>query len=121
MSQFETLLRDSSLVISHGGAGTLINILRAGRVPVVMPRQRRYFEHVDDHQVELVEALEKEGRVVAVLEASELKESISKARRRNEQTTVPPNRQLIDLVTEAINELAPQFEIRSPKSAVRNS
>ena len=121
MPQFEALLRESNLVISHGGAGTLIHILRVGRVPVVMPRRRQYAEHVDDHQFELVEALQREGRVVAALEARDLRAAVDKARRKNEQPTAPSNRQLIDLVAVAINELAPQFATRIPKSEVRNS
>jgi UDP-N-acetylglucosamine transferase subunit ALG13 len=106
MSQFEALLRDSSLVISHGGAGTLINILRAGRVPVVMPRRREYSEHVDDHQVELIQALAKEGRVVPVFESGGLKGAVEEARHRNKQPQAQSNSQLVGLVARAIEELS---------------
>ena len=108
MSQFEALLRDSNLIISHGGAGTLINILRAGRVPVVMPRRQRYAEHVDDHQVELIQALAQEGRVVPVFESADLKVGVKEARRRNKQPRAQSNSQLVELVARAIEELSGQ-------------
>jgi len=108
MSQFEALLRDSSLIISHGGAGTLINILRAGRVPVVMPRRQQYAEHVDDHQVELIQALAQEGRVVPVFESADLKVGVNEARRRNKQPRAQSNSQLVELVARAIEELSGQ-------------
>lgn len=108
MPQFEALLRDSSLIISHGGAGTLINILRAGRVPVVMPRRQRYAEHVDDHQVELIQALAEQGRVVPVFESADLKVGVKEARRRNKQPRAQSNLQLVELVARAIEELSGQ-------------
>lgn len=108
MSQFEALLRDSSLIISHGGAGTLINILRAGRVPVVMPRRQRYAEHVDDHQIELIQALAEQGRVVPVFESADLKVGVKEARRRNKQPRAQSNLQLVELVARAIEELSGQ-------------
>jgi UDP-N-acetylglucosamine transferase subunit ALG13 len=108
MSQFEALLRDSSLIISHGGAGTLINILRAGRVPVVMPRRQQYAEHVDDHQVELIQALAEQGRVVPVFESADLKVGVKEARRRNNQLRAQSNSQLVELVARAIEELSGQ-------------
>ena len=105
MSQFEAMLSDSSLVICHGGAGTLINVLRAGRIPLVMPRRRQYSEHVDDHQVELVQALAVDGRVVPVFEAADLKDAILEARDRNKRSGPQRNSQLVGLVAKAIGEL----------------
>ena len=54
VDEFERLFREADLIICHAGAGTLIHALRLGKIPVVMPRQKRYREHVDDHQLDLV-------------------------------------------------------------------
>ena len=105
MSRFESLLKNSSLVISHGGAGTLLNVLQAGRVPVVMPRRQQYSEHVDDHQVELVRELAKFGRVVPAFEAADMPRSIREARCRNGQPSALGNSQLVTLVAQALKEL----------------
>lgn len=105
MHRFEALLKDASLVISHGGAGTLINLLQNGRVPIVMPRRRRYSEHVDDHQVELVKALSAEGRVIPVYEPEDLAAAVLTGKGVNRQGVARQPSQMIALVSKAIEEI----------------
>jgi beta-1,4-N-acetylglucosaminyltransferase len=106
MERFERMLATASLVVSHGGAGTLLQVLRAGKTPIVMPRLQRYREHVDDHQVELVTALANEGRVIPVFEADELAAAVNQARQRNPQARANSSPPILRLVAEAIEELA---------------
>lgn len=105
MERFEEMLRTSSLIISHGGAGTLLQVLRAGKVPIVMPRRRRYREHVDDHQVELVKSLAAEGRLIPAYEPEDLPAAIEQARAQKVNTLPASTSQLIDLLAEAISDL----------------
>lgn len=45
------LIRKARIVITHGGSSSVMSILQAGKTPVVVPRQHKYGEHVNDHQV----------------------------------------------------------------------
>lgn len=56
----------SSIVITHGGAGSILTALASGKVPIVLPRTAAYGEHVDDHQVQMCEMLHERGLVVMV-------------------------------------------------------
>jgi UDP-N-acetylglucosamine--N-acetylmuramyl-(pentapeptide) pyrophosphoryl-undecaprenol N-acetylglucosamine transferase len=58
-------------VVTHAGAGTVLDLLRTGICPVVVPRRRARAEHVDDHQTELAELLRRRG-LAHVREADEL-------------------------------------------------
>ncbi len=40
--EFVRFIAAASVVVSHGGAGTLLEVIRVGKVPVVMPGRRRY-------------------------------------------------------------------------------
>ena len=40
------------IVITHGGPSSFIMPLQVGKIPVVVPRKKKYGEHVNDHQVE---------------------------------------------------------------------
>ncbi len=73
-------MKESSVVITHGGPASIMLALAHGKVPVVVPRQRRYGEHVDDHQVIFANKLKEVGRVVSVMEMDELLQAIEKAR-----------------------------------------
>ncbi len=51
-------------VVTHAGVGSVLCATRAGHTPIVVPRLKRFGEHVDDHQEELARALGSRGAVV---------------------------------------------------------
>jgi len=64
------LTRKARIVITHAAAGTIITCLREGKPLVVVPRLKRFEEHLDDHQQQLADALAVVGKVVSVSEPS---------------------------------------------------
>ena len=100
--EFERHLREASLVVCHGGT-TQLSAIRLGKVPVVMPRRTRFGEHINDHQVQLVEALAAERLVVPAYESADLAGAISEARQRRGrpiQTCA-----MVGLVAEALQQV----------------
>jgi UDP-N-acetylglucosamine transferase subunit ALG13 len=83
----------------------MIHALRAGNMPIVMPRRKHYGEHVDDHQLEGARALAAEGRIVVVYEPAELPAAIDEARTRSSQPQLPNEPRMIKLVSRAIEDL----------------
>ena len=64
-SDFNQLLAQADLIIAHCGEGT-IDTLATNNVPfILVPRSHQYGEHVDDHQIELAQALEQQGVAIA--------------------------------------------------------
>jgi beta-1,4-N-acetylglucosaminyltransferase len=51
------LLGKSDIVICHGGAGTLLDILKYDKRTIVVPRLKKFKEVYDDHELELAESL----------------------------------------------------------------
>lgn len=43
---------EARIVITHGGPASFIMPLQIGKTPIVVPRQKRFDEHVNDHQLE---------------------------------------------------------------------
>lgn len=105
LDEFQQWMEKADLIICHGGCGTLLHAVRLGKVPVVMPRRKKYGEHVNDHQLQLVEALAVEGRIIPAYEPEDLSQAIVDAVRRNVQRVPPPPSRMIALVTHAIEEL----------------
>jgi UDP-N-acetylglucosamine transferase subunit ALG13 len=60
------------VVVAHGGVGSILTAIHAGKRPLVVPRLRRYSEAVDDHQVGLARRLADSGIVILVDDLSEL-------------------------------------------------
>ena len=55
-------------VVCHAGSGIISAALRRGHMPLVLPRLARHREHVDDHQVQIVEKLASLGLIVSLEE-----------------------------------------------------
>ena len=92
MDEFERLIDEASLAVMHAGAGSVIHAVRAGKVPVVMPRRSKYGEHVDDHQIEFARQLAQVGLVVVAEEPEGLHAAVLAAleRQRTMQARPPP-------------------------------
>ncbi len=56
-------IEDAELVITHAGVGSILLCLNAGKIPLVVPREGRLCEHVDNHQVEFAEVMAAAGKV----------------------------------------------------------
>lgn len=71
------LVSEARIVITHGGPSSFIMPLQIGKIPIVVPRQKRYQEHVNDHQLEFAKAVEeRQGNIIVVEEMNELRETI---------------------------------------------
>lgn len=65
---------EARIVITHGGPASFIMPLQLGKVPIVVPRQLQFNEHVNDHQVEFCRAAaERMGNIILVENIEELK------------------------------------------------
>lgn len=72
-------IQESDVVISHAGAGSTLLCLQQGKRPIIMPRRKKFDEHVDDHQVRFAEKLAERGLVRMVLDEVELNEAVREA------------------------------------------
>ena len=67
------LVQEARIVITHGGPSSFIMPLQIGKIPVVVPRQKQYEEHVSDHQLAFAKALaERQGNLLVVEEIRDL-------------------------------------------------
>ncbi len=57
-------IADADLVFAHAGTGSSLQILDAGRVPLLLPRSASRGEHVDDHQSLIARELASRGLAV---------------------------------------------------------
>ena len=65
-NKFIETIKHSELIICHGGAGTIINCLKYGKKPIVIPRLKKNSEHINDHQVELCYELNKKKLIFLI-------------------------------------------------------
>ena len=66
-------VNDAHIVITHGGPASFIMPLQIGKIPIVVPRQHKYGEHVNDHQVDFVNAVSRVNEnILPIMDIGEL-------------------------------------------------
>lgn len=61
---FDNYIKNASLIISHGGLGSIVTSMRFQKKVIVIPRSSKYKEHVDNHQIEIVELFNEKGYIL---------------------------------------------------------
>lgn len=103
------LVKKARIVITHGGPSSFIMPLQIGKTPIVVPRQKKYDEHVNDHQVKFCHQVEERmGTIVVVDDIAELGEIIDSYNKiKKEEKNMSNNKKfcedLDDIVTEMFN------------------
>lgn len=55
------------IIISHGGPSSFIMPLQIGKIPIVIPRNHEFDEHVNNHQIEFCRKVaERQGNIIVV-------------------------------------------------------
>lgn len=66
-------VNDARVIITHGGPASFIMALQVGKTPIVVPRQKKYDEHVNDHQVDFcTEVSKRMGTIITVTDIEDL-------------------------------------------------
>jgi beta-1,4-N-acetylglucosaminyltransferase len=109
MDAYQRCFREASAIVSHAGMGTITTALRHQKPLLVMPREKKYGEIINDHQIHTAEAFAKKGHVqVARTQADfegkivELKSFIPTERRCNTEAIVEFIRQYLCSVEKCI-------------------
>ena len=53
--EFRENMSKSNFVITHAGTGAIITALKFDKKVIAIPRLARFGEHVDDHQIQLID------------------------------------------------------------------
>lgn len=64
MEEFNKYINDCDILITHGGVGTILDGLKKSKRIIAFPRLSKYHEHVNDHQLEIVNKFYNEGYIL---------------------------------------------------------
>jgi len=100
MNQALEYIRNSELVVSHAGIGTIILCKEYGIPILILPRRKAYNEHMNDHQLEIAKVLEKREaeHVYVVYGEDQLKETILRILKRRERSVSIQNSGKVNLL-----------------------
>jgi beta-1,4-N-acetylglucosaminyltransferase len=74
----EEFYGSARVIVCHAGGGSILTALQHDKPLVIVPRMKRYGEHIDDHQLEIAKQMESRG-VTVVYDISNLKSALENA------------------------------------------
>lgn len=66
--EMDKYIHDANIVITHGGPASFLAVISIGKNPIVVPRQEKFHEHINNHQLEFVNKLVNRGFPLTIIE-----------------------------------------------------
>ncbi|MCK4913612.1 MAG: glycosyl transferase family 28 [Planctomycetes bacterium] len=103
--KFDKYVKNASCLISHAGIGSITTALRHNKPLLVMPRLKRYGEHVNDHQLGTARKFEKLGHILVAYSEKELPEKLEELKSFVPQPRKTQAEAVINRISKFLNEL----------------
>lgn len=78
--EFAQWQEKADMVITHGGTGAIIGAVKKGKKVIAVPRLAKYGEHVDDHQIQIIEQFKEQNLICGLQDCDELEAAVGYVR-----------------------------------------
>ena len=75
--EMDEYVRKSDIIITHGGPGSIFHPLQYNKIPIVVPRNPEFNEHVDNHQILFTKRLDENSKIIGIYDIEALNNAIS--------------------------------------------
>lgn len=94
--EFKKYISKCDMVITHAGTGAIVGALKQGKKVVAVPRLAKYGEHVDDHQIQLLDEFKELNFIEPAYDVKDLEKAIEKCRKSEYNTYVSNTKNVIE-------------------------
>lgn len=77
---FDNYMQKCDLLITHGGVGSITTGLCNNKKVIAAPRLKKYKEHTNDHQLQIIKAFYEDGYILALNDFDKLDEVLKSAK-----------------------------------------
>lgn len=103
--KFNELIRDCSLLITHGGVGSILAGLKNNKKVIAAARLAKYKEHVNDHQLQIINKFAQEGYILELKDFDRLDKVLKKAETFKPKQYKSNTQNLINMIEEYIDNV----------------
>lgn len=75
--EFSEMEAKADIVITHGGTGAIIGAVKKEKKVIAVPRLMEYGEHVDNHQLQIIEQFKEQNLICGLDDCGELEAALS--------------------------------------------
>lgn len=74
--ELKIIINSSEYIISHAGVGMILNSIKQGKKTIIVPREQRFDEHVNNHQLQIAEEFERKNYILVARTYEEFKQCL---------------------------------------------
>lgn len=101
--EFAEYVKKCDVLITHGGVGSIITGLKNNKKVIAIPRLAKYKEHVNDHQIQIIDNFDNQGYIIGLDENIDLKNAFNRLKNFTPNKYKSNTENMIKLVEEVIN------------------
>ena len=100
----DKLIDKSTIVITHGGVGSILSAVKIGKVVIAASRLKKYKEHTNDHQKQIVKEFADRGYILELRDFTKLGKLVEKAKNFKQKKFVSNTDNFINIIDDYITE-----------------
>lgn len=81
MDEFDELIEKCDILITHGGVGSIITGLKKNKKVIAVARLKKYKEHTNDHQLQIIDNFTKAGYILNLDDFDSINDAINEAKK----------------------------------------
>lgn len=78
--KMDSYYKECDLLITHGGVGSILDGLKNNKIVIATPRLKKHNEHVNDHQLEIINEFSNKGYIIPLLKLEDLNEVLDRTK-----------------------------------------
>lgn len=102
--EFDKYVEECSLLITHGGAGSILTGIKNNKKIIAAARLSKYKEHTNDHQKQIIKEFADKGYILELRDFSQLGKLIEKSKNFKPKKFVSNTDNMIKLISEYIEK-----------------
>ena len=102
--EFKDYMKNANLVITHAGTGAIVTALKKDKLVIAIPRLAKYGEHVDDHQIQLIDEFKELNFIEPVYEIEQLANALEVVKKNRYNKYVSNTKNIINDIEKFIEE-----------------
>ena len=102
--QFAEFMDKCDTVITHGGTGAIVGAVKRDKKVIAVPRLAKFGEHVDDHQLQIIDQFTNMNFIVGVKETNEIYEALEQLKTIEFKKYISNTENIINEIEKYINQ-----------------
>lgn len=101
--EFIENMEKANIVITHSGTGAIVTAIKNDKKVIAVPRQVKYKEHVDDHQIQIAENFVENKFILCALDKASLIEAYNSTENFQFRKFISNNSKYISIISEFLS------------------